>query len=302
MTRQNQQLPNEILAPILQYTAFESISWVFYHDIIVLEHETESKIRGLVSCMERLGPKYFAHRVRALWIDITSPEGSLNPEHSASQHSRALHLPFIISACRNIRHLRLFASVNLDVLLQSALALPKLEYLTLSKAFYEPIYGVTWSTLLNGYPSPALKSLTHLMMQLPSHPLESSSKFITLFSNLTHVGFYITGDLAEPPDRFMIEILRMRFLEKVVLIDPPHIPAIIQGKDEGYYIRWNEWMSWINRAFWRNGLLERSGIIHVVNNEPKFGKLEEWRSLILAKRFPELVGLSVWNRHASIVV
>ncbi|KAH8824350.1 hypothetical protein DL96DRAFT_1613799 [Flagelloscypha sp. PMI_526] len=213
MIKRKRRLPNELLAPILQYScwarpkseqlsvmllstmAFESISWVFYYDIILIEGDKDSKVRSLVSCMERLGPKFFAHRVRALWIDVT-PAILGDHDQMESQYSRALHLPFIISICRNVRHLRLVASVCLDTLLQSVLAQPKLESLELSADFFEPICDVGWDTILAGYPTPALNSVTHFTIDVWGYMRDTpagSQPFIKLFTQLTHVLFYEHG-------------------------------------------------------------------------------------------------------------
>ncbi|KAH8813467.1 hypothetical protein DL96DRAFT_1626132 [Flagelloscypha sp. PMI_526] len=311
MTCREQRLPNEILAPILQYSAwersksdqlgimlvssaaFESISWVLYHDIILLERVTESKVQGLVSCMKRLGSKYFAHRVCALWIDILPPGNSVDPEHTVSQYSRALHLPFIISTCRNIRHLRLFASTHLDALLQSALARPKLEFLTLSEAFYEPIRGVDWAILLAGYPTPAMNSITHFTMELPWHwVIGGSPPFIALFTSLTHACFHVTRELEVWPEPFMPNLMRKRGLEQVSFVDRPPI-----SKNESHSLREDMWGRWLSRGFWDHGIgLTGSVPVQVLHDVPVFGTLEEWRSLVLVGRFPEMEKNCVWHR------
>ncbi|KAH8810372.1 hypothetical protein DL96DRAFT_1626967 [Flagelloscypha sp. PMI_526] len=298
MTWQEQRLPNEILAPILQYScwerpksdqlgimllsraAVEFISWVLYHDIISLEHTT--------------GSKYFAHRVRALWIDITPPNNSLDIEDTATYYSRALHLPFIISTCRNIRHRRLFASTHLDALLQSALARPRLISLTLSEAFYEPIFGVGWEILLAGYPTPALTSITHFTMEIPQLMEGGSPPFISLFTNLTHVCFHWNGLLSTCPEPFMPNLMQKRSLENVVCVDRLRADFIDQFDD--YEDLWEIWLSSVFRGHGWLGNNHSDIPVYLVPDVPAFGTLEEWRALVLGGRLPELEISCVWNR------
>ncbi|KAH8813572.1 hypothetical protein DL96DRAFT_1821344, partial [Flagelloscypha sp. PMI_526] len=315
MTCQEQRFPNEILSPILQYSAwersksdqlgimllssaaFESVSWVLYHDIILIERVTESAVQNLASCMEHLGTKYFAHRVRALWIDIRPVDSG----YIEDQYPRASHLPFIISTCRNIRHLRLFASADLDSLLQSALARPKLESLTLSVAFFEPIRGISWDILLARYPTPALNSVTHFTIELPmGADRRSNPKFLTRFTKLTHACFHMYRLMEVWPAPFMPNLMRKRSLEQVVFLDRLHDPT-----HESYSQCESMWRHWASSVFWGHG---RSGyqfghiLVHIVPDAPVFGTLEEWRSLVLVKRFPELDKLCVWKREPLVKV
>ncbi|KAH8824353.1 hypothetical protein DL96DRAFT_1613823 [Flagelloscypha sp. PMI_526] len=324
MTTGEQRLPNELLTPILQYScwgrskyeqlsvmcistmAFASISWVLYYDIILIERNKYRKAQNLISCMKRLGPEFFAHRVRALWIDIT-PANPDADDQMESQYSRALLLPFIIATCRNIRHLRLVASRwHHDTLLRSVLAQPKLESLTLSADFFEPIGYMGWDTILAGHSTPTLNSITHFTIDASRYmrPTPTGSQpFIKPFTKLTHVCFYVNGKPNAWQPNFMHALLQMPCLKKVLFAHPfqtfPEFEEELEegvGSDEFQAKLW----SWYFLPRFPGGTGGRD--IYAVHDELVSGTLDKWRSQVLAETLPGLGNLGIWNRKPWISV
>ncbi|KAH8833273.1 hypothetical protein DL96DRAFT_1585576 [Flagelloscypha sp. PMI_526] len=311
-----QDLPNEILAPILQFSswtlsksqqlqmmllcsvAFESISWVFYHDIIIHDSKDGSTLVHLVEAMNRLGSKYFAHRVRALWINIapSSSHADVTPSHFFGTEWTAVEqsLQVVLSTCRNIRHLRLQALNHLDTLLQSMMALRKLESLSLSRSFHKLEFGegTSWAELLSGYPTPALSSITHLTIEYVVNGPDTWTpvNYISLFKKLTHICIHITADTSLQSELFRAASA-LPSLTNVVALNLSSIEYWTQSR-----IGWctNPWE-------WGRDLgLHHPGVAmantRVVPDEPSFGSMEEWRSVVLGRRFPALAKTSVWER------
>ncbi|KAH8833228.1 hypothetical protein DL96DRAFT_1585287 [Flagelloscypha sp. PMI_526] len=306
-----QHFPNEIVAPILQYsswtlskaqqlqlmllssTAFESISWVFYHDIIIRDSNDGSILVHLVEAMNRLGSKYFAYRVRALWIDIAPSSAQVEsndvPDHffGVEWANVADSFEAVFSTCRNIRHLRLNAQTHLDTLLQSALALRKLQSLCLSRSFHSIQFSdsTLWPSLISDYPTPALSSITHLTIEY----LEDDSNeigdpvYISLFKNVTHLCIHITAS-ADPYSS----------LPNYASYSLPSL-SIIVFLNHSPLEEWSQLQSfWCKHpSAWAN----RFRCARAVPNEPPFGSIDEWRSVVLSSRFPTLAEYSVWGRQ-----
>ncbi|KAH8833227.1 hypothetical protein DL96DRAFT_1585283 [Flagelloscypha sp. PMI_526] len=312
-----QRIPNELLAPILQYSswtwsksqqlqimllssaAFEFISWVFYYDIIIHDSNDGSTLVYLVEAMNRLGSKYFAHRVRALWIDIAPSSAQVDSDDAPAHFFGAewvmvgRSLEAIFLACRNIRHLRLNAQTHLDTLIQSALALRKLQSLCLSRSFHDLEFSdsASWPALLSGYPTPAFTSITHLTIEYLENDLtiRPSLVYIPFFKNVTHFCIHITASVYPSIQLLSTAFYSLPLLSTVVVLDRSTLEEWSHSPSRWYKHPWA----------WRNGirLYIYGTTARVVPDEPRFGSVDEWRSVALASRFPALAANSVWRRQ-----
>ncbi|KAH8804016.1 hypothetical protein DL96DRAFT_1823017 [Flagelloscypha sp. PMI_526] len=287
---------------LLSSTAFESISWVFYHDIIIRDSNDGSILIHLVEAMKRLGSKYFARRVRALWIDIAPSSAQIESEDVPAHFfgvewaNVAESLEAIFSTCRNIRHLRLNAETHLDTLLQSALALRKLQSLCLSRSFHSLEFNdsTSWPALLSGYPTPALSSVTHLTIEYLEHdPNERIPLvYISLFKNVTHLCVHIT-EVITPYNPVLISASNsLPFLSTVIVLNRSTLEEWSRSLNRWYKHPW-VWGNDLRFTYHATVVANAS----VVPDDPPFGSIDEWRSIVLTSRFPVLAATSVWERQ-----